>query len=78
MTVADLRERLKSVSASGWEWSETNGLVSATQLRHASPLGHLLAYLLASNFLVPMQAPAEELGSNDSIKVDGAVREDTT
>jgi hypothetical protein len=32
--------------------------VSATQLRCASPLGHLFAYLLASNFLVPMQVPA--------------------
>jgi hypothetical protein len=30
----------------------------ATQLRQAPPLGHLFAYLLASNFLVPMQVPA--------------------
>ena len=42
----------------GWEWSETNGMVSAAQLRRAPPLGHLFAYLLASNFLVPMQDPA--------------------
>jgi hypothetical protein len=58
MADTDLRERLRGVSASGWEWSETNGLVSANQLRHAPPLGHLFAYLLASNFLVPMQVPA--------------------
>jgi hypothetical protein len=58
MTATDLRERLKGISATGWEWSETNGLVSASQLRHAPPLGHLFAYLLASNFLVPMQVPA--------------------
>jgi hypothetical protein len=58
MTATDLREKLKGVSASDWEWSETNGLVSASQLRHPPPLGHLLAYLLASNFLVPMQVPA--------------------
>ena len=58
MTAADLRGRLKGVSASAWEWSETNGLVSASQLRHPPPLGHLLAYLLASNFLVPMEVPA--------------------
>jgi hypothetical protein len=58
MPSAELRERLKDFSASGWEWSETNGMVSATQLRHAPPLGHLFAYLLASNFLVPMQIPA--------------------
>jgi hypothetical protein len=59
MTAADLREWLKSTSANGWEWSETNGWVSASQLRRAPPLGHLFAYLLASNFLVPMQLPVE-------------------
>ena len=58
MSSTELRERLKGISASGWEWSETNGMVSADQLRHAPPLGHLYAYLLASNFLVPMQIPA--------------------
>jgi hypothetical protein len=58
MTATDLREWLNSVSITGWEWSETNGWVSASQLRRAPPLGHLFAYLLASNFLVPMQAPA--------------------
>jgi hypothetical protein len=58
MTAADLRESLKGISATGWEWNETNGLVSAAQLRRAPPLGHLFAYLLASNFLVPMQVPA--------------------
>jgi hypothetical protein len=59
MTVADLREWLKSASAKGWEWSDTNGWVSASQLRRAPPLGHLYAYLLASNFLVPMPLPVE-------------------
>jgi hypothetical protein len=58
MTATDLQEWLKSVSATGWEWSETNGWVSASQLRRAPALGHLFAYLLASNFIVPMQVPA--------------------
>ena len=58
MAATELRERLKGVSAAGWEWSETNGMVSAAQLRRAPPLGHLFDYLLASNFLVPMQVPA--------------------
>jgi len=58
MTATDLREWLKSVSITGWEWGETNGWVSASQLRCAPPLGHLFAYLLASNFLVPMRVPA--------------------
>jgi hypothetical protein len=58
MTATDLREWLKSASSTGWEWTETNGWVSASQLRHAPPFGHLIAYLLASNFLVPMRVPA--------------------
>jgi hypothetical protein len=60
MISTDLQEWLKSGSNTGWEWSETNGGVSAAQLRHAPPLGHLFAYLLSSNFLVPMRiAPGE-------------------
>ena len=59
MIAADLREWLKSASLTGWEWSETNGWVSASQLRRAPPLGHLFAYLLASNFLVPLRVPVE-------------------
>jgi hypothetical protein len=58
MTAADLRAELEALSATDWEWTETNGLVSAAQLRRAPPLGHLFAYLLASNFLVPIQVPA--------------------
>jgi hypothetical protein len=59
MSVADLQEGLKTGSASGWEWSETNGWVSASQLHRAPPLGHLFAYLLASNFLVPIPLPVD-------------------
>ena len=60
MTATDLREWLKGASASRWEWGETNGSVSVTQLRPPPPLGHLFAYLLASNFLVPVKVSAEE------------------
>jgi len=58
MTAVDLHESIKSFSATRLEWSETNGWVSAEHLRVAPPLGHLYAYLLASNFLVSMQIPA--------------------
>jgi hypothetical protein len=57
MTSVNLQEAIKGFSPNGLEWSETNGWVSAKQLRVAPPLGHLYAYLLASNFLVPMQIP---------------------
>ena len=58
MTAGELREWLNSFSVTDWEWNETNGWVSAAQLRRTPPLGHLYAYLLASNFLVPMPVPA--------------------
>jgi hypothetical protein len=57
MTAADLKAWLRTASISGWEWSETNGWVSASELRRTPPLGHLFAYLLASDFLVPMKLP---------------------
>ncbi|WP_433970745.1 hypothetical protein [Tunturiibacter lichenicola] len=59
MPAADLREWLRGTSFNGWEWSETNEWVSASHLRRTPPLGHLFAYLLASNFLVPMDPPVE-------------------
>ena len=59
MAAADLQEWLKSASINGWEWSETDGWVSASELRREPPLGHLFNYLLASNFLVPMRHPSE-------------------
>ncbi len=57
MSAADLRQSMQNVSAIGWQWTDTNGWVSATQLRPAPPLLHLYEYLLASNFLVPMEIP---------------------
>lgn len=55
MTALDLRESIRGFSTLDWGLSETNGWVSAHQLRPAPPLGHLYAYLLASNFLVPIE-----------------------
>jgi len=60
MTATDLREWLKNTSITGWQWSEANGWVSANQLRREPPLGHLFAYLLASNFLVPVEIGADQ------------------
>ena len=57
MTAVDLQDAIKGLPATGLEWSATNGWVTAAQLRIAPPLGHLYAYLLASNFLVPLQIP---------------------
>jgi hypothetical protein len=61
MSAIDLQEAIKVFSAIDLEWTETNGCVSAEQLRFTPPLRHLYAYLLASNFLVPMRVPANSL-----------------
>jgi len=63
MTAVNLQEAIKGFSPTGLEWSETNGWVSAEQLRVAPPLGHLYAYLLASNFLAPMRIPDSSVNS---------------
>ncbi len=55
MTKADLTETVQRISTTGWEWDDTNGWVSARQLRLAPPRGHLYAYVLDSKFLVPIE-----------------------
>ncbi|MGA9882995.1 MAG: hypothetical protein WBQ34_04655 [Candidatus Acidiferrales bacterium] len=55
MTAADLREAILNISATDWEWDETDGWVSAGHLRPAPPRRHLYDYVLDSNFLVAMQ-----------------------
>jgi hypothetical protein len=57
MSSTDLEQSIQSISATGWQWTDTNGWVSARQLHPAPPLGHLYDYVLASKFLVPMQIP---------------------
>ena len=55
MTTTDLKEAIERISTTDWEWDETDGWVSARQLRLAAPRRHLYAYVLDSNFLVPIQ-----------------------
>jgi hypothetical protein len=58
MTSQDLRQSIQTAVESDWQWTETDGFVSAGQLRLRPPVGHLYEYVLASNFLIPMQIPA--------------------
>jgi hypothetical protein len=59
MNSRDLQQAIQSASATGWHWTDTNGWVSARQLHPPPPLDHLYNYVLASNFLVPMEIPAD-------------------
>jgi hypothetical protein len=62
MRATDLQQAIQSLSATHWQWTDTNGWVSASQLQPAPPLRYLYDYILASNFLVPMQVPAAPTG----------------
>ena len=57
MSSRDFEQAMQAISATGWQWTDKNGWVSASQLRLAPPFGHLYDYVLASNFLVPMPIP---------------------
>ena len=57
MNAKDLAQAIQSISATHWQWTDTNGWVSARQLHPPPPLGHLYDYVLASNFLVPLEIP---------------------
>jgi hypothetical protein len=57
MTSKDLEQAVQSVSANDWQWTDTNGWVSARELHPPSPFGHLYDYVLARNFLVPLEIP---------------------
>jgi hypothetical protein len=59
MTSTDLKQSLQNISTIHWKWTDTNGWVSARELHPGSPLSYLYDYLLASNFLLPMEIPAE-------------------
>jgi hypothetical protein len=59
MTVTDLQEAIKGLPAAELKWKETQGWVNADQLQIPPPIGHLYAYLLASDFLVPLKVRDE-------------------
>ena len=59
MSSRDLQQSMESNSSTGWHWTDTNGWGSAQRLHPPPPLDHLYNYVLASDFLIPMQIPAD-------------------
>jgi hypothetical protein len=59
MSSNDFEQSIQGISATGWQWTDTNGWVSAGQLHPLPPLRHLYDYALASNLLVPIQIPVD-------------------
>jgi hypothetical protein len=58
MSSKDLQQAVQSISATDWQWTDKDGWVSARELHPPLPLSHLYDYVLASNFLVPLEIPA--------------------
>lgn len=59
-----LQESLPPALAAGWHWKTRKGLISANRLQAPPPLGHLLAYLLASKFIVPVKPRSQPNGNS--------------
>ena len=57
MRSTDFQQALHDLSLTNWQWSDANGWISARELHPPPPLNYLYKYLLASNFLIPMQIP---------------------
>jgi hypothetical protein len=66
MKSTDLKEALQSISATGWQWTDSAGWVSARQLHPPPPLSHLYDYVLASNFLVPLEIASDPQASEQT------------
>ncbi|MGC1871428.1 MAG: hypothetical protein WA700_10765 [Acidobacteriaceae bacterium] len=59
MQSKDLLQAVQNICTTHWQWTDTNGWVSARQLHPPPPLGHLYDYVLDSNFLIPLEIPGE-------------------
>jgi len=56
MPATDVQAWINKLNATGWRWTEVAGSVAADSLQPPGPLHHLYNYLLASNFIVPIQS----------------------
>lgn len=59
MTLLAIKEAVGSSVLEGWKWRYHDSLISVDEVQAPSPLEHLLAYLLACNFIVPMRLTAK-------------------
>ena len=57
MRSTDLQQAVQNIEATGWQWTDTNGWVTARELHPPPPLGHMYDYVLASDFLIPLEVP---------------------
>jgi hypothetical protein len=59
MPKAALKDWIDRMRGKGWSSEDMGDMVHADALRPPGAMGHLYQYLLASNFVVPIQNPAE-------------------
>jgi hypothetical protein len=58
MPTTAVRDSLTKLSATGWEWTDNEGIVIANSLKPPGALRYLYEYLLASCFIVPVKSEA--------------------
>jgi hypothetical protein len=76
MRSTDLQESMQNVSATGWSWTDTNGWVTALELRPEPPLVYLYDYVLASKFLIPMEVRATLTAQDAAANEKGSGQKD--
>jgi hypothetical protein len=52
MAAEELRKRAKAAGLTGWDWKETNGVITADNLHPSGPLNSLYQYLLESKLVL--------------------------
>lgn len=52
----EVERRVDEGGLTGWEWKETNGVISADGLHPPRPLDHLYEFLLSSDLIIPGKA----------------------
>ena len=53
MSAEELRQRATAARLTGWDWKETDGIVTAENLHPSGPLDFLYRYLLESELILP-------------------------
>lgn len=52
MAAEELRKRAKAAALTGWDWKETDGIITADNLHPSGPLNSLYKYLLESKLIL--------------------------
>jgi hypothetical protein len=66
MTEEELRRRAEAAGLTGWNWKETDGIVTADNLHPSAPLDSLYRYLLESGFILAGKSEGRRMCDPDA------------